>query len=205
MRKLPKTSAILWTDNVCYALTVIAPVVFVLALMIKLTGTVPGGRGKPDKPIDPEHASIVLASATAFVLFLCGIVALRVARIRSLFDSGEEVEAEVRKVKRLRGGTTLKLRFKRKGTTYDVSSTFQRCRTTPVFDEGMRIALLVDPGNPKRAVPVALYANDGSPPPTSAAEPASPTERQARPRKAKAFGLQLSSGTSQPGRQGDER
>src|SRR5262245_29372653 len=106
MRKLPSIRSILGTDNVCWAISSIAPVVFVLTLIVKLTGTVPGGRGKPDVPIAPEQASIVLASGTAFALFLVWIAALRVARVRRLFDLGEEVEAEVRKVKRFRGGAT---------------------------------------------------------------------------------------------------
>ena len=41
---------------------------------------------------------MVLACAVALILFLSAIVGLRVARIRSLFDGGREVEDSVRKV-----------------------------------------------------------------------------------------------------------
>jgi hypothetical protein len=29
---------------------------FLIALLIKLTGTIPGGRGRPDTPVDPDAA-----------------------------------------------------------------------------------------------------------------------------------------------------
>jgi hypothetical protein len=102
MRKQPSTWSIVWTDTACWQITSLAAVVLFVALMIKLTGTLPGGRGKPDIPVDPGLASLILAYALAGILFLSAIVALRVARIRSLFDRGLEIEATVRKVKRLR-------------------------------------------------------------------------------------------------------
>ena len=86
MRKLPSPWSILRTDNACYQMSWIGPVFFVLSLLVKLTGTVPGGRGRPDQPVDPEFATFVLASAAALTAFLGSIVALRVSRIRSLFD-----------------------------------------------------------------------------------------------------------------------
>jgi len=205
MRKLPTARSVLWTDNACYAISIVAPFVFVLALVVKLTGTVPGGRGKPDRPIDPESATLVLASATLFALVLAAIAAWRVARVRSLFDSGAEVEATVRKVSRFRGGGRLKLEFERAGTTYLVRSTFKRHSTTPTFEEGNRIALLVDPGNPKRCVPVALYASPGTPPDGSRTSSASVEHKSAARAPAQALGLQVSSGTSQPARTGDDR
>ena len=174
MRKLPSTWSIVWTDNACYQITSIAAVVFLVALLIKLTGTLPGGRGKPDIPIDPEFASLILAYAVAGILFLSAIVALRVARIRSLFDRGLEIEATVRKVKRVRGGTTLKLELQHAGITYKVRTTFQPGSRTPSFDEGTRISVLVDPLNPRRAIPLALYADPGADP---GAAPAGTAER----------------------------
>src|SRR5262245_51276379 len=171
MRRLPSTWSIVWTDNACYQITSIAAVVFVVALLIKLTGTLPGGRGKPDIPLDPESASRILAYAVAGILFLAAIVARRVARIRSLFDRGLEIEATVRKVKRFRGGATLKLELQHAGITYRLSSAFQRGSRTPSFDEGARISVLVDPLNPRRAVPLALYADaDADPAPAATAE-----------------------------------
>jgi hypothetical protein len=205
MRKLPSARSILWTDNACHALTTIAPIVFGLALMVKLTGTLPGGRGKPDRPVDPEVASLVLASATALCLLFAAIVAARVARIRRLFDRGEEVEATVLKVSRFRGGGRVKLQFERAGTTYRVRSTYKRSATTPTFAEGTRISLLVDRLNPKRAVPVALYATPEAPPAGSRAENVSVEHRSASRRPPEGRELQLNSGTSQPARTGDDR
>jgi hypothetical protein len=191
MRKLPSAWSIVWTDNVSYMLTSIGPVLFVLALMIKLTGTVPGGRGKPDQPVDPEFANLVLASAAALLAFFGALVSLRVARIRSLFDSGEEVEATVRKVSRFKGGATLRLEFQRGGQAYKVRSTFKRWSQTPEFTAGDRLALLVNPANPKRAVPVALYERTTSAKVQESGGPTvAPPSAQAWP--VKAFGLQLS-------------
>jgi hypothetical protein len=113
--------------------------------------------------VDPGVASMVLACAVALILFLSAIVALRVARIRSLFDGGREVEASVRTVKRrLRGGTTLKLEYELDGIPYKVSFAFLRSSRTPAFSEGTPIPVLVDPANPKRAIPLALYGDPGA-------------------------------------------
>jgi hypothetical protein len=60
-------------------------------------------------------------------------------------------------VKRFRGGSTLKLEFELNGILYKASSTFQRWLRTPEFSEGTRVPVLVDPMNPKRAIPRALY------------------------------------------------
>jgi hypothetical protein len=205
MRKLPTARSILWTDNVCYVLSVIAPMCFGFALMVKLTGTLPGGRGKPDQPVTPEFANLLLAGATAFALLLSAIVAARVARIRRLFDQGEEVEATVVKVSRFRGGAKLKYEFERAGTTYRGRSSFQRWARTPTFTEGTRIAVLVDRLNPKRAVPVALFADPGTPPAGSRVASASVEHRSASRGAPEGLGLQLGSGTSQPARTGDEK
>jgi hypothetical protein len=78
MHKLPSPWSIIRTDNGCWGITTAAPMVFLIALVIKLTGTLPGGRGKPDRPVDPEIASMVLACAVALILLLSAFVALRV-------------------------------------------------------------------------------------------------------------------------------
>ena len=158
MRKLPSAWSIIWTDRACSGIATTAPMIFLIALLIKLTGTIPGGRGKPDVPVDPAIASMVLAFAVALILFLAAIVALRVARVRRLFDEGREVEASVRKVARLRGGTKLKLEFELEGIPYTRTFAFQRWWRTPEFSEGTRIPVLVDPDHPKRAIPLAFYA-----------------------------------------------
>ena len=163
MRTLPSAWSIILTDNVCWAIATSAPMILFLALGIKLTGTMPGNRGKPDIPLDPDVASMVLASAVALILFLSAIVALRVARVRSLFDTGREVEASVRKVRHFRGSRQkLELEFELNGMSYKVSSVFLRWSRTPVFNEGTQIQVLVNPEKPKRAVPVALYEETGA-------------------------------------------
>jgi hypothetical protein len=174
MRKPPSAWSIVWTDNACYQITSIAFVVFVVALMIKLSGTLPGGRGKPDIPVDPELASLILAYAVAGILFLSAIVARRVARIRSLFDRGLEIGATVRKLKSFRGGATLHLELQHAGITYRVRTAFQRGSRTPEFEEGTRIAVLVDPLDPRRSIPLALYADPVADP---GAAPARSAER----------------------------
>jgi hypothetical protein len=162
MREQPSPWSIVFTDNACLAIGTGAAMVFFIGLMVKLTGTIPGRRGGPDTPVTPEVASIVLACAVALSLLLAAIVAVRVARIRSLFDGGLEVEASVRKVKRLRSGTTLKLEFELYGIPHEASFSFLPSRRTPAFGEGARIPVLVDPANPKRAIPLTLYGDPGT-------------------------------------------
>lgn len=164
MRKLPSSWSIICTDNVCWAITTSAPLVLFIGLAVKITGTVPGRRGGPDVPVDPEFASMVLAGAVALLMFLSAIVARRVARIRSLFDEGREVEASVRKVQSFRGARQkLTLEFELNGIPYTVSFAFLRSSRTPRFSEGTQIPVLVDPANPKRVIPLELYAGPGAP------------------------------------------
>jgi len=157
VRPPPPTRSILWTDPLCYQLTTLAPAVLLLALLVKLTGSVPGRRGGPDQPVDPATATWVLVGGIAVVLILSALVALRIARVRRLFDAGVEVEATVRKVSRFRGGSTLRLEFRHRGETRRARAAFQRWSRSPVFEEGMRLSLLVDPDHPRRVVPVAFY------------------------------------------------
>jgi hypothetical protein len=161
MHKVPSPWSIVSTDNACWAIATSTPMVLLIALLIKLTGTVPGRRGGPDTPVDPGVASMVLACAVALILLLAGIVALRVRRIQSLFDRGREIEASVRKVTNVRGGAKLELEFELHGIPYKVRSSFLRWWRTPTFNEGTRIPVLVDPENPKRAIPLALYSDPG--------------------------------------------
>jgi hypothetical protein len=163
MRKQPSPWSIVSTDNACWAVTTGAAMVFFIGLMVKLTGTIPGKRGGPDMPVTPEVASMVLACAVALVLLLSAIVALRVARVRSLFDQGREVEASVRKVTYFRGARQkLELEFELYGIPHEASFSFLRSRRTPAFGEGARIPVLVDPADPKRAIPLTLYGDPGT-------------------------------------------
>src|SRR5262245_7341870 len=162
MRKLPSPWSIIWTDNACWAITTSAPMVLFIALMIKFTGTIPGSRGRPDTPVDSDVASMVLAGAVALILFLSAIVALRVTRVRNLFDRGREGAASLRKVKHFRGARTkLEFEFELDGIPYKLNSTFLRWSRMPAFSEGTRISVLVDPMNPKRAIPLAAYTDPG--------------------------------------------
>jgi hypothetical protein len=154
--------------------------------------------------VDPEFASLILAYAVAGILFLSAIVALRVARIRSLFDRGLEIEATVRKVKRFRGGARLKLELQHAGITYRVRSAFQRGSRTPSFDEGTRISVLVDPLNPRRAIPLALYADPGAAPAGSAERAVSAELPSVALRKSKGWVLRLC-GSSRIARARDDR
>ncbi|MCI0674506.1 MAG: hypothetical protein L0Y42_01885, partial [Phycisphaerales bacterium] len=63
MRKLPSPWSIIWSDNACCGMVTAAPLVLFIGLAIKLTGTVPGRRGGPDRPVDPDVATLVLACA----------------------------------------------------------------------------------------------------------------------------------------------
>jgi len=159
MRKQPSFWSILWTDKASYPIVTGGAMIFLMALAAKLTGTMPGRRGGPDIPVDPEAANLMLGCAVVLIVFLSSIVAQRVARIRGLFDGGHEVEANLRKVKHCRAGTTLKLEFELNGTPYNVRFAFQRWLRTPDFKEGTRIPVLVDLAHPKRVVPLALYGD----------------------------------------------
>src|SRR5262245_22003410 len=163
MHKAPSPWSIIWTDNACCGIATSAPMIFFIGLMTKLTGTVPGRRGGPDTPVEPAVASLVLVCAVALILLLSAIVALRVVRIRSLFDRGREVEASVRKVAYFRGARQkLELEFELYGLPCRVSFSFLRSSRTPEFSEGTRIPVLVDPENPKRVIPLALYGDPGA-------------------------------------------
>jgi hypothetical protein len=106
----------------------------------------------------------VFGCGVALILLLWAIVAMRAGRIRSLFEQGREVEANVRKVTHFRGARTkLALEFELNGVPHKVSFVFLRWSKTPRFDEGARIPLLVDPTKPNRVVAPAVYERPGPP------------------------------------------
>jgi hypothetical protein len=199
MRRLPSPWSIVWTDNVCFRITTLTPWALIFALMVKLTGTLPGRRNKPDVPVDPGVASTILACAGVLALVLAGIVVLRVSRIRGLFERGREDEACVRKVKRFRGGATLKLELERAGVTHQARYTFQRWSNTPLFEEGTRVSVVVDPAHPKRVLPLALFSEACAAPGGSAGEPL-----ESR-RESKSSGLQLGRRVQEAARPRGER
>jgi hypothetical protein len=134
---------------------------------------------------------------------LWSMAALRVARIRGLYDSGDEVEATALKVSRHRRGARLSLEYEHAGMTYRLRTSFLGSSRLATLTAGDRVSLLVDPMNPKRAVPIALYANDSSGATGSkqaAGEP--PSAATPWPKK---LGLRLSWSRSEPARHGDER
>jgi hypothetical protein len=171
VRRLPSPWSVVWIDNVCFRITTLAPWALFFALMVKLTGTLPGGRNQPDVPVDAGVANAILACAVALGLVLAGIVVLRVSRIRGLLERGREDEARVRKVKRFRGGATLKLELERAGVTHQARYTFQRWSGTPTFEEGTRVCVVVDPEHPKRVLPLALFTEARAAPVVSTGEP----------------------------------
>lgn len=201
MRKLPSAWSIVWTDSTCYQLALIAPTFFLFALLVKLTGTVPGSRGRPDRPVDPAFALLALACTGAFLAFAGTFLTLRVRRIRALFEAGEEVEATVAKVSRWKGGSKLALRYERSGTAREVRTSFQRSARIPEFAVGDRVTLLVERRNPRNAVPIVVYG-DG----VEARIPADrdPLQRPAAvPWPVKAFGRAPGSSTSRSARKSD--
>jgi hypothetical protein len=162
MRRQPSAWSIIRTDELCWAIVSGGvPLVLGIGLAIKLTGTLPGRRGGPDVPLDPEVASLVLAGALALTLLLSTIVARRVARVRELFVSGHEIEARVLKVENLRAGgrQRVKYEFEFAGVAYTLRTVYHRWTRTRVFSEGTRIPVMIDRANPKRAIPLAVYGD----------------------------------------------
>lgn len=159
MHKRPSVWSIVWTDDLCYKISPAIVAVLFFGLMVGFTGTLPGGRHKPDVPVSPEVAAAIVAGSVVLTLLLMWPVALRVASIRRLFEHDRRSEALLRQVKRFRGGETLKLEVElpRRGGVQKASYTLRRWASTPTFVEGTRIAVLLDPEHPKRAIPVALY------------------------------------------------
>src|SRR5262245_32250409 len=125
MRKTLSAWSIIRTDNVCWAIATSAPMLLLIGLLVKLTGTVPERRGGPDIPVDPDGGTMVLAGAVALILLLSAIAARRVARVRDVFDRGRDVQATVRKVTHFRGTRErLDLEFELDGLSCTVSSGF---------------------------------------------------------------------------------
>jgi hypothetical protein len=161
MRTPPSSWSVFSSNELCCGIASAALLILFIGLGVEITGTIPGKRGGPDVPVSPEVARMVLACAVALVALLAAIVARRVARTRSLFAEGREVEASVRKLTYYKGGARqkLELEFELNGTRYEGGFVFLRSSRTPDFSEGTRIPVLVDPSNPKRVVPLALYGD----------------------------------------------
>jgi len=157
MRQPPPLWKIVWNDNASGLMAMIGPVLFVFALCEQLSGVAPGGRGRAPRPVDPEFARLATAVTGALMAALWAFAAVRVARIRQLFEDGVEVEATLRKLTHLKGWVRLRLELERSGTTLSVRTTVRRSAHADALAVGDRLMLLVDPVHPKRVVWPAIY------------------------------------------------
>jgi hypothetical protein len=104
--------AILRHDNPAFLLVTFGGVLFAFALLIWVTGSSPGGRGRPSRPVPPAEARALVLGTGVLMASLCSLAALRAWRVRRLFRIGARVQASVTKISHAKGYSHLRLDYR---------------------------------------------------------------------------------------------
>ena len=117
---------ILRHDNLTFLLASFGTVLFAFSLVVWITGSAPGGRGRPSRTVTPEEALAEMAFTGALMIGLWVLAGLRAWRIRRLFGIGERVEARVEKISHAKGYTRLRLDYRHRGTPCSLRRSIRR-------------------------------------------------------------------------------
>ncbi|MCI0587468.1 MAG: hypothetical protein L0323_11570 [Planctomycetes bacterium] len=132
-------------------------VLFAFSLLVWITGRMPGGRGRPARPVDPEEARAFLSVAALLMASLCAIAGLRAWRIRGLFEVGDVVQATVERVTYAKGTSRVRFDYEHRGTRCSLRRSIRKSARARALKPGDSLAILVDPDRPRRVVLAELY------------------------------------------------
>lgn len=156
MRRIPAVWKVVQHDNPTFLLASAGVILVAMALFLKTTGTFPSSRHS-DVHVDPQTATSILGSALLVVGVLWIPAMFRILRIRGLFESGNEVRATVRKIRRFKGYCTIDLDFLFGGRVCSGRSTIRRSAKARAIGLGSKVGVIVDPSKPSRLVLADLY------------------------------------------------
>lgn len=103
-------------------------------------------------------ASSPPALATTLSALALAVLAWRVARVRALFASGRRAHGVVLALRAARDRGRLEYAFPVQGTTVESWCPVHRTKDVLALEAGTPVEILYDPADPRRAVPVALFA-----------------------------------------------
>lgn len=144
-------------DNLAFLLASFGSVLFAFALLIWITGSQPGVRGRPSRPVSPAEARAILLFTGTLMASLCSLAALRLWRIHRLFQLGELVQARVAKVSRAKGYARVWIDYRHRGTQCSVKRSIRRSARAERLAPGDSLTILVDPEHSRRLVLAELH------------------------------------------------
>ena len=157
MRRIPAIWKIVKHDNAAFLLASCGAILVAMAIFVRISGVMPSHRHNEVVDVDPEAANAILRNTCLVAGVLWIPAALRVLRIRDLFESGSEVRATVRKVSRFKGYSTIDLDFLFAGAVRSSRSTIRRSARAKAVGPGSLVGVIVDPTKPSRLVLADLY------------------------------------------------
>ncbi|HEX6883536.1 MAG TPA: DUF3592 domain-containing protein [Planctomycetota bacterium] len=148
---------ILRHDNAAFLMATFGAVLFLIALVVWITGRAPAGRGRPPRVVSPQEARAELAFTGILMVSGGALASLRALWLRRLFRGGEPVQATVTQVATVKGYSRLRFAYRHGGVPCTLKRTIRRSPRAQGLTPGDTFTILVDPWNSRRVVLAELY------------------------------------------------
>ena len=149
----PSLVQVVWTDYPAFLAACTPVVAWVVCIFL----TVPRDITTHQAYATPLAAMVLLILAVVTTAAGIPVVAWRLAKIRRLFREGEEARGIIKRVVFHRDRGLVEFNYMFEGKPYYTRSYLHRNRQTRALEHATRVALLIDPDNPKQAIIWDIY------------------------------------------------
>jgi hypothetical protein len=152
-RKQATFSGILKSDYVA-VLCVLAPVVLWVLYTASSLGIV--FRSRSGTQVNAADSTSLTIAIIATVICI-PVLLLRIQRLQSLFACGSRVNGEITSIDFYRDRGRVEYKYSLNGVSFTAGAALHKSAKAAALRVGQTVELVVDPGDPKRALIVDLY------------------------------------------------
>lgn len=148
---------IIKNDYLAFLCAVGGPIMLAIAIFGGIFGFVPRARFFGVNEVDPATVRIYFAIALVLTLALFSVLAQRFNRIERMVHKGEPTTARIVFVRFFRDRGRMEYEYEHGENVYRAGTAIMKNKDTRDFAPGQEIEVMIDPDNPGKAIPVALY------------------------------------------------